>query len=87
MRKPYFKKSHKAWYVTVSGKQIRLGTGRDEAFRKYHELMSSQTPVAQSMTVASLFNLFLGWSERNDAPRTHEHHKSFQSSLIRQVPT
>ena len=25
MRKPYFKKSHKAWYVNLGGKPVRLG--------------------------------------------------------------
>ncbi len=38
--KPFFKKASGVWYVEIHRKQINLGPDREEAFRKYHELMA-----------------------------------------------
>ncbi len=60
MRKPFFKKSHSAWYCQLKcGKQVRLGTDKDEAFREYHRLMAGELPVTNRTTVAQLVDQFL----------------------------
>jgi hypothetical protein len=38
--KPFFRAACKSWFVQVAGKQINLGTDREAAMRRYHELMS-----------------------------------------------
>jgi hypothetical protein len=46
--KPYFKKSHKAWYVNIGpphGRPVRLASeaeGEKAAWEKYHALMASR---------------------------------------------
>jgi integrase len=49
-RKPFFKKSHNAWYVQLDGKQVRLAETEDEAFEKYHELMAARKKAARFIT-------------------------------------
>lgn len=64
--KPFFKKSHKAWYVqTPDGKQHRLGAEYDDAAKqRYHELLAGKIGDAPAMsggelTVAELVDDFL----------------------------
>ena len=40
--KPFFKPSRKTWYVQIGPRQHNLGPDRDEAFRRYHELMAEK---------------------------------------------
>jgi integrase len=85
MRKPFYKASHGAWYVTVNGKQVRLGTDQAEAEKEYHRLLAADAPVTTRTTVAQLIDKFLGWAEANKAPRTFEwycgHCRSFVKSI------
>lgn len=39
--KPFFRSARNAWFVQVGTRQIRLSGDRDEAFRRYHELMAA----------------------------------------------
>lgn len=87
MRKPFFKKSHAAWYVHHHGKMVRLGPDKDEAFRRYHELKAADAPAAVTDSVASLCNSFLAWCEQNRSPRTYEWYADFISSFVRSVGT
>lgn len=38
--KPYFRKGRGLFYLQIDGRQINLGPDRDEAFRRYHEIMA-----------------------------------------------
>jgi len=43
--KPHFKKSHKAWYVNLNGKQVRLASeeeGHDKAMEVYYGVMAGR---------------------------------------------
>ena len=40
--KPWFRKSTKTWYVQLDGRQVPLGKDKEQANRKYHELMSGR---------------------------------------------
>lgn len=42
--KPWFRQG-RGWYLQLSGKQIKLGKDRDEAFVRYHKLMQSPAEV------------------------------------------
>lgn len=85
MRKPYFKKSHKCWYVDIHGKPHRLGAEKEAAFQEYHRLMSGQTPATPQLTVCQLFDQFLNWTERNRAPRTYDWYVAHLSSFAAYV--
>ena len=72
MRRPFHKKSHRAWYATIAGKQVRLGTDKEGAEKEYHRLMASDTPVTTKTTAAQLIDQLLHWTKLNKSPRTFE---------------
>ena len=48
--KPYFKTSHKAWYVQKDGKQHRLGTEYDDEAKKlYHQILAGDVEEPAEM--------------------------------------
>ena len=67
--KPFFKKSRKQWYVEIQRRQICLGPDRDEAFRRYHELMRQPgTRAVNPASFASIVDAFLEWVKNHRAP-------------------
>ena len=97
--KPFFKKSHKAWYVqTRDGKQHRLGAEMDDAAQRlYHELLAGkveEAPAASDdeLTVAELVDDFLTAvqvqvRQEKLAPRTHEWYDVHLQSFARFIGT
>lgn len=85
MRKPYFKKSHKCWYVDLNGKPYRLGTDKETAHQEYHRLMAGESPTTPQTTVCQLFDQFLAWTQRNRAPRTLDWYQAHLSSFAAYV--
>ena len=75
--KPFFRASRKLWYVQLNGRQINLGSDKDEAFKKYHKLLASPEQAAATAThsdemlVVQLFDQFLCWVEKHRAPATY----------------
>ena len=51
--KPFFKKARGVWYVEIRRKQINLGPNREEAFRKYHELMAEAKETSSAVGLTS----------------------------------
>ena len=46
--KPYYKKSHHAWYANLNGKPTRLASeeeGEEAAYAKYDALMAGRQPI------------------------------------------
>jgi integrase len=72
--KPFFRTSRRLWYVQLDGKQINLGPDRDEAFRRYHELMARPKPAVRRCgsgdLVAVLCDAFLDWVQKHRSPAT-----------------
>ena len=81
MRKPFFKKSHNAWYVHHQGRMIRLSDDKETAFQMYHELKASQAPVASTDSVVGLLNCHLEWCQKNRAETTYDWYREFLSSF------
>ena len=48
--KPFFKKSHGAWYVEIDKRQIRLAESEDVADQIYHEIMAARKKAARFIT-------------------------------------
>lgn len=71
MRKPYFKKSHQAWYVNIDGRPVKLGRDKEAAEVEYHRLMADRTPVTSRTTVKELLDQFLVWTKDNRAKGTY----------------
>jgi hypothetical protein len=75
--KPFFRPSRKLWYVQLE-KQVNLGPDRDEAFRRYGELIAKPRPAKlASDSVAVLMDLFLDWCKQH-----REEHKKTGEPLL-----
>src|SRR5262245_2181537 len=79
--KPFFRKAKQAWYLQLGGRQISLGKDRDEAFRRYQEIMLHErgqiAAPDDALTVAQVWALFLDCSCRHNDPQTYAGYKDF----------
>lgn len=85
MRKPFFKKQKKAWYVHHQGKQVHLGKDKAEAFKKWHRLVAGEEPMQPSVKVADLLGLFLDWSEEQQAEATYQQYQYFLTRFAKHI--
>lgn len=84
--KPFFRKQTKSWYFSTNGKQHPLGKDREEAFRKFHELMADQTKVStENFTLYELSQSYLDWVEANRSPATYYRNFRYLKSFIETV--
>jgi hypothetical protein len=76
--KPWYREDRQAWFVTINGKRVNLGSDEKEAIRKFHELMAapepqpSSSPQHASLSVAETFEKFLEWCQKRRSPETYE---------------
>ena len=85
--KPWYRPSRGVWYVTIDGKQHNLGPNRDEAFRRYHELMAR--PASRKVSgdsVLGLIDAFLEWCKQNRAPDTYEWYRFRLQLFVKTIP-
>ena len=70
--KPFFKKARGVWYVEIERKQVNLGPDRDEAFRRYYQLMTQPRPTKVAAdSVLGVIDAFLEWCSKHRAPDTY----------------
>lgn len=83
--KPWYRRALKRWYVQIQGTQICLGPDKAEAFQKFHELMADpqEVTVPVSNSIAEIFELFLGWTKTNRAPRSFDYYQNILSQFLR----
>ena len=71
--KPFFKKDRKQWYVEIQRRQIALGPDREEAFKRYHELMRQpESRTVNPSSFPAIVDAFLEWVKKNRSPDTFE---------------
>ena len=85
--KPWFRKDRDCWYVQLDGKQHNLGSERQAAFARYHELMREpRKRRVASETVPAIIDLFLDWCEKNRAPRTYDWYQVRCQAFVDTIP-
>jgi integrase len=70
--KPYYKKSHAAYYVNYDGRQIRLGRTEDEANAKFKELPPLQIKPSNDLEI--LVQRFLAHYRKPTTRKFYENH-------------
>jgi len=75
MPKPHFRACTKPWYVKLSGKQIRLGSDRDQAFDEFDKLMASGQDISPLSTVAQLLEADLEWCLNHRKKPTYDNQR------------
>lgn len=97
--KPFFRKPRQRWYVQLGGCQINLGPDRDEAFRRYHELMASESKATATCAAASVrasapsvqlvvvvIDAFLDNVQLERSPDTYRWYKDRLQRFVEAVP-
>jgi integrase len=90
--KPFFRPKKNRWYVQLGGKQLNLGPNRDEAFRRYHQVMGERkqpilivTPSSDP-TLLSILDGFLDWCLKHRERRTYDAYKERIQSFLDVMP-
>jgi integrase len=85
--KPWYRPNRGVWYVTIDGRQHNLGPDREEAARRYHELMARPQPkkVAAGSVVA-VIDAFLDWCQKHREPATYEWYRSRLQLFVKSIP-
>lgn len=66
---PWWRASHRCWYVCFEGRQVKLHADKDEAFKKWHRLEAGlDQPPAQGPDLASLIDTYLADAETRLKP-------------------
>lgn len=84
--KPFWKKSHKCWYVQRGDKQIRLDPDKEKAWQMYHKIMAGEIVVGQDERVVDVIRQFLDWSEGNHEPDTYRFYQVYNASFSKSLP-
>ena len=85
--KPFFKKSRSVWYVEIDRHQHNLGPDRDEAFRRYHQIMGQpRERKVSAESLAAIADTFLEWVERNRSADTYEWYRYRLQRFIERYP-
>lgn len=83
MRKPFYMKKCRAWYVWHNGKQERLGTTEEEAYDKWESLKAE--PVSGSVAVVRLLDAFLDWTQSRRAAETYNWYRTQLTSFSKHI--
>ncbi len=59
MRKPYYKMSNKLWYVTIDGRQVRLGRTEEEAYTAWERMRAAGGCCAPNVQFRALADRWL----------------------------
>jgi integrase len=87
--RPFFRAPRGLWYVQLGGRQVNLGPDRDEAFRRYHDLMARGRDEAEPATgdaVVSVLDAFLDWCQKHRAVRTYDWYRDYLQSFASSIP-
>ena len=88
--KPFFKEGRGLWYVEIDRKQHNLGSDRDAAFARYHELMKKKPKPVDNTMALGVVDTFFGWVKDNKSPRTIEwyerHLTAFGKEIFEDAP-
>jgi integrase len=82
MRRPYYKQSHKAWYVNLNGRPVRLASlseGEEAAWNRFNALTQ---PVDK---VVEVVRRFLTHHNANSAPATHRFYSKALDAFCRHI--
>ena len=90
---PFFKKSHKAWYVQIGAKQHRLADDYADALARCAELLKAHKKAARFVTpgeptrytLGSLKTEFLRVAFKDRSPRTRDWYEEKLAPLVRHL--
>ena len=93
MSRPWWRKTNKAWYATIDGKQELLckaksksdRKGRDRADEELQKKLALRQTMGYDATIAGVFEEFLVWSQANQSAKTYRGYKDLLQSFLDHV--
>ncbi|MGA2621993.1 MAG: tyrosine-type recombinase/integrase [Thermoguttaceae bacterium] len=93
MPRPWWRKTNKAWYVTINGQQELLckapsksdRKGQDKADRELQKLLAVRQSMGYDATIAGVLKEFLEWSQTNQSAKTYRGYKDLLQSFLDHV--
>lgn len=86
---PWYRADRDAWFVTIHGRRFNLGRDRADALKLFHELMANggDDRRVHSISLFSLFEQFLEWTQAQRAPATYEWYVDHLQLFVRHIKT
>jgi hypothetical protein len=87
--KPFFRPKKNRWYVQLDGKHVNLGPDKDQAFERYHQLMTDRNktiPIvscSQEPLLVEILDGFLDWCRIHREKRTFETYQERIQEFLR----
>jgi integrase len=93
MSRPWWRKTNKAWYATIDGKQELLckaksksdRKGRDKADDELQKKLALRQSMGYDATIAGVLDQFLEWSQANQATNTYRGYEYLLQSFLDHV--
>ncbi|MHB8107893.1 MAG: tyrosine-type recombinase/integrase [Candidatus Cryosericum sp.] len=85
--KPFWKATHKCWYMQRGPMQIRLNPDEAKAWEMYYKIMAGSLPVGEGARVDELVYQFSLWSTANHKPGTRQFYRLYCESFLRFLPS
>ncbi len=81
--KPWFREQTGWWMVYLNGEPVKLSKDKDEAHRKFHEMMATghEAPESPKARVADIIEAFLAWASTHTKPSTYEQYEWYGQKL------
>ena len=86
--KPWYRKSHKRWYVTLGGVQRNLGPNKKAAYERFYELMHQyeEESTPESVSLDLVCEKFLEWLDANRSAETLQWYRCRLQSFLDNHP-
>jgi integrase len=93
MSRPWWRKTNKAWYATIGGKQELLckaksksdRKGRDRADEELQKKLALRQSLGYNATIVGVLEEFLSWSQKNQAHSTYYGHHLYLQDFLDQA--
>jgi len=81
--KPFFRRQTKSWYIQIGKRQINLGRDKEQAWNKYHEIMSDDCDLNYyQATIAQLLDAYLDWCQKRRSEGTYDNNLRYCKSFV-----
>jgi len=92
-REPFWRTERNCWFVHVGSRTLRLSPDKDEAWRRWHELMSKrhegQPPPSTGppmVATVEIIDAFLDWAQKNRERLTYEAYQRRLQAFVDSIP-
>ena len=84
--RPYWRNSHRCWYLNVDGKQVRLAPDKALAHALWHQMMSqNEAQNGPDLTIEELVYKFLTSLKVTRSARTYSWYKDFTAFFVKHM--